>query len=49
MIIYKFQNSVNDLIKQLSTKQPFYIRCIKPNELRLSTIFDWKTVQHQVH
>ncbi|VDO75208.1 unnamed protein product [Onchocerca flexuosa] len=43
-----FKNSMSDLMKQLSTKEPHYIRCIKPNEIKSSTSFDTIGVRNQV-
>lgn len=38
--ITQFKNSLNELIKILSSKEPSYIRCIKPNDFKQpSTIF----------
>ena len=36
------------LMKNLLSKSPNYIRCIKPNETKSSIVFDSKTVQNQV-
>lgn len=43
-----FKQSMQGLIKNLSSKEPFYIRCIKPNEIKSSKKFDTKRVRHQV-
>uniref|UniRef100_A0A0R3RKD1 Myosin motor domain-containing protein n=1 Tax=Elaeophora elaphi TaxID=1147741 RepID=A0A0R3RKD1_9BILA len=43
-----FKNSMSDLVRQLSAKEPHYIRCIKPNETKSSTSFDMTGVGHQV-
>lgn len=43
-----FQNSMSDLVQQLSTKEPYYIRCIKPNDNKSGTSFDTIRVGHQV-
>ncbi|EJD75473.1 CBR-HUM-5 protein [Loa loa] len=43
-----FKNSMYDLVQQLSAKEPHYIRCIKPNEIKSSTSFDTVGVGHQV-
>ncbi|CAJ0597979.1 unnamed protein product [Cylicocyclus nassatus] len=45
---FMFKNSMQGLVEQLASKQPFYIRCIKPNEEKSSSIFDDKRVDHQV-
>ncbi|GBP21053.1 Myosin-IB [Eumeta japonica] len=46
--ITQFKNSLNDLIKILSSKEPSYIRCIKPNDFKQPMQFDDKLVSHQV-
>lgn len=33
--VTQFKNSLNELIKILSSKEPSYIRCIKPNDFKL--------------
>jgi myosin-1 len=43
-----FKNSMQSLMKTLASKEPFYIRCIKPNELKSPTAFDDKRVEHQI-
>uniref|UniRef100_A0A8R1EL04 Myosin motor domain-containing protein n=2 Tax=Caenorhabditis japonica TaxID=281687 RepID=A0A8R1EL04_CAEJA len=45
---FLFKNSMNELVKQLAQKEPHYIRCIKPNEEKNSSIFDVERVEHQV-
>nr|CDJ82018.1 Myosin head and Myosin tail 2 domain containing protein [Haemonchus contortus] len=45
---YLFKNSMSTLVAQLASKEPHYIRCIKPNEEKSSTIFDMERVEHQV-
>lgn len=44
----KFKNSLNQLMDILMTKEPSYIRCIKPNDDQRSGIFDERIVTHQV-
>lgn len=39
---------MNALVKNLTSKEPFYIRCIKPNEVKSATIFDDEPIRHQV-
>lgn len=39
---------MQDLIKNLSTKDPFYVRCVKPNEIKSATQFSLQRVSHQV-
>ncbi|CAB3261769.1 unnamed protein product [Arctia plantaginis] len=46
--ITQFKNSLNELIKILSSKEPSYIRCIKPNDNKTPMQFDDKLVSHQV-
>ena len=45
---YQFKQSMASLMKNLLSKSPNYIRCIKPNETKSSIVFDSKTVQNQV-
>ncbi|XP_065169403.1 unconventional myosin-Ia isoform X2 [Atheta coriaria] len=44
----QLQVSLNALLKSLATRQPHYIRCLKPNELKQPRIFEMALVQHQV-
>ncbi|KOB70729.1 Uncharacterized protein OBRU01_14903, partial [Operophtera brumata] len=46
--VTQFKNSLNELIKILSSKEPSYIRCIKPNDNKAAMQFDDKLVSHQV-
>ncbi|CAG4982812.1 unnamed protein product [Colias eurytheme] len=46
--ITQFKISLNELIKILSSKEPSYIRCIKPNDFKMPMQFDDKLVSHQV-
>lgn len=43
-----FRNSMIALVKNLTSKEPFYIRCIKPNEIKSAIVFDDERVNHQV-
>uniref|UniRef100_A0A1I7YKF9 Myosin motor domain-containing protein n=1 Tax=Steinernema glaseri TaxID=37863 RepID=A0A1I7YKF9_9BILA len=43
-----FKNSMSELVKQLASKEPHYIRCVKPNENKSSREFDLERVEHQV-
>lgn len=46
--VTQFKNSLNELVKILSSKEPSYIRCIKPNDFKRSGQFDDTIVTHQV-
>nr|XP_018899154.1 PREDICTED: myosin-IA [Bemisia tabaci] len=43
-----FKNSMIELVKALASKEPHYVRCIKPNEAKSPTVFDEERVEHQV-
>ncbi|GLV32974.1 Myosin 31DF [Carabus blaptoides fortunei] len=43
-----FRNSMSALIKHLTSKEPFYVRCIKPNEVKSAMVFDQEHCTHQV-
>jgi len=43
-----FKNSMNALMETLASKEPFYVRCIKPNETKSPVVFDEKVVAFQV-
>ncbi|CAF1653644.1 unnamed protein product, partial [Adineta ricciae] len=43
-----FRNSMISLSNLLSSKQPFYVRCIKPNDEKSPTLFDQTRVEHQI-
>jgi len=43
-----FKSSMSALMKNLLIKNPNYIRCIKPNEVKRSGIFSSDLVRHQV-
>ncbi|XP_011341843.2 myosin-IA [Ooceraea biroi] len=43
-----FRNSMIALVKNLTSKEPFYVRCIKPNEVKSPVVFDDERVNHQV-
>jgi len=43
----QFKNSMNQLIKNLTSKNPHYIRCIKPNNEKQAGIFDDELCLHQ--
>ncbi|XP_056384833.1 unconventional myosin-Ih [Hyla sarda] len=44
----QFKNSLTSLIEILMSKEPAYIRCIKPNNAKQAGIFDDVLVRHQV-
>ncbi|KAK6644338.1 hypothetical protein RUM43_000605 [Polyplax serrata] len=44
----QFKISLSALLQTLTSKQPHYIRCIKPNELKQPRIFENALVQHQI-
>ena len=43
-----FKNSMNELMKILASKEPFYVRCIKPNELKSPSQMNKDRVVHQI-
>merc|ERR1711953_1535754 len=43
-----FKQSMQELIKNLASKDPYYVRCVKPNEVKSSQRFDVERVKHQV-
>ncbi|CAG7836490.1 unnamed protein product [Allacma fusca] len=43
-----FKNSMIALVKTLISKEPYYVRCIKPNEVKSPILFDTERVEHQV-
>ncbi|CAL1582721.1 unnamed protein product [Knipowitschia caucasica] len=45
---FQFKHSVGTLMRNLQTKNPNYIRCIKPNDKKASHIFTDSLVGHQV-
>ncbi|GFN87932.1 unconventional myosin-ib [Plakobranchus ocellatus] len=44
----QFKVSVTELMKNLGSKNPNYIRCIKPNDFKKERDFDLEIVKHQV-
>jgi myosin-1 len=46
--ITQFKNSLNNLMQILASKEPSYIRCIKPNDKQACEKFDTELVRHQV-
>lgn len=45
----RFKNSMIELVQHLSNKDPFYVRCIKPNEFKVPKSFDSEKVKSQVY
>lgn len=43
-----FQRSMAELVATLLKKEPFYVRCIKPNDIKSASVFDEVRVEHQV-
>lgn len=46
--ITQFKNSLNNLMEILVSKEPSYIRCIKPNDIQGPNSFDTELIRHQV-
>ena len=43
-----FQKSMTELVATLLKKEPFYVRCVKPNDCKIAASFDDVRVEHQV-
>ncbi|XP_056154272.1 unconventional myosin-Ig [Lampris incognitus] len=43
-----FKNSIIALVDKLGCKEPYYVRCIKPNEMKSPVLFDDARCEHQV-
>lgn len=43
-----FHRSMVDLVATLVKKEPFYVRCVKPNDIKSAAVFDDTRVEHQV-
>ncbi|XP_029428879.1 unconventional myosin-Id isoform X1 [Rhinatrema bivittatum] len=43
-----FKNSMVALVDNLASKEPYYVRCIKPNEKKSPQLFDEERCRHQV-
>ncbi|NXW56574.1 MYO1G protein, partial [Eurystomus gularis] len=43
-----FKNSIVALVENLASKEPYYVRCIKPNDEKSPTLFDVERCRHQV-
>ena len=44
----QFKNSLSKLMQTLQSKEPWYVRCIKPNNNKMANNFDEEVVRHQV-
>jgi len=44
-----FKNSMLALMKTLQSKEPYYVRCVKPNDAKSPVLFDQKLIEHQVN
>ncbi|CAH2281774.1 unconventional myosin-Ig [Pelobates cultripes] len=43
-----FKNSMIALVENLACKEPYYVRCVKPNEQKSPVLFDDQRCRHQV-
>ncbi|XP_072185071.1 unconventional myosin-Ig isoform X2 [Excalfactoria chinensis] len=43
-----FKNSIVALVENLASKEPYYVRCIKPNDQKSPVLFDEERCRHQV-
>ncbi|XP_033856554.3 unconventional myosin-Ig-like [Acipenser ruthenus] len=43
-----FKNSMISLVENLACKEPYYVRCMKPNEVKSPVQFDEQRCRHQV-
>ncbi|MBN3271327.1 MYO1D protein, partial [Polyodon spathula] len=43
-----FKNSMISLVENLSSKEPYYVRCIKPNDMKSPLLFEDERCRHQV-
>ncbi|XP_063159287.1 unconventional myosin-Ig [Candoia aspera] len=43
-----FKNSIVSLVENLASKEPYYVRCIKPNDQKSPLVFDGERCRHQV-
>uniref|UniRef100_A0AAY4DPU0 Myosin IG n=1 Tax=Denticeps clupeoides TaxID=299321 RepID=A0AAY4DPU0_9TELE len=43
-----FKNSIIALVENLACKEPYYVRCIKPNDVKSPVLFDDARCRHQV-
>ncbi|GAA6110242.1 unconventional myosin-Id [Tachysurus ichikawai] len=43
-----FKNSMISLVEKLASKEPYYVRCIKPNDVKSPLLFEYERCKHQV-
>ncbi|KAM4524857.1 unconventional myosin-Id isoform 1-T1 [Odontesthes bonariensis] len=43
-----FKNSMIALVENLASKEPYYVRCIKPNDVKSPLLFEQERCRHQV-
>uniref|UniRef100_A0A8C6NUR2 Myosin ID n=1 Tax=Nothobranchius furzeri TaxID=105023 RepID=A0A8C6NUR2_NOTFU len=43
-----FKNSMILLVENLASKEPYYVRCIKPNDVKSPLLFEHERCRHQV-
>uniref|UniRef100_A0A8D3CLN0 Myosin 1D n=1 Tax=Scophthalmus maximus TaxID=52904 RepID=A0A8D3CLN0_SCOMX len=43
-----FKNSMISLVENLACKEPYYVRCIKPNDVKSPLLFEQERCRHQV-
>ncbi|XP_031417213.1 unconventional myosin-Id [Clupea harengus] len=43
-----FRNSMISLVEKLASKEPYYVRCIKPNDVKSPLLFEDERCRHQV-
>uniref|UniRef100_A0A665W3J0 Myosin ID n=1 Tax=Echeneis naucrates TaxID=173247 RepID=A0A665W3J0_ECHNA len=43
-----FKNSMISLVENLACKEPYYVRCIKPNDVKSPLLFEIERCRHQV-
>uniref|UniRef100_A0A8C2I5H0 Unconventional myosin-Id n=1 Tax=Cyprinus carpio TaxID=7962 RepID=A0A8C2I5H0_CYPCA len=43
-----FKNSMISLVENLASKEPYYVRCIKPNDVKSPLLFEHERCKHQV-
>uniref|UniRef100_I3KPB7 Unconventional myosin-Id n=1 Tax=Oreochromis niloticus TaxID=8128 RepID=I3KPB7_ORENI len=43
-----FKNSMISLVENLASKEPYYVRCVKPNDVKSPLLFEHERCRHQV-